>query len=1099
LFIKEIHSNSNPFETTQVGITPNGADLVSLVEYDTYGHETNKWLPASIGGSFGCKIDPNLVKSGAISLNKDQRPYNTTEYERSSLNRVVTQWGAGKNWVDVATGEGKITMDYQTNGNDVFWYKISGSSLVKSSTNYPSGSLYVTRTKQEDNHVVYEYKDKLNRVILNRAVAEAGNHDTYYVYDNFGMLRFVLSPEASSIMTEAKTYLEANTYLPAAPNTSSNSLDQLAYIYLYDGKHRCIKKKLPGADWIYMVYDVADRLILSQDGNQRSNGKSEWTFIKYDKLGRVAQSGISTITTSHSVLQSTYANVLFIESYNKATHSYTSTPGLLSNSTILIQNFYDVYDFPATFSGEISTFKPVTGGLASFDAKYDYYVNNENLSGKGLLTGTEVSMIDNPSQKNCTVFYYNDKGQPVQTLSSNHLGGYDNDFFAYNFIGQPVRKRHTHSAYLSDPTKTVGPISEDLIFSYDHAGRLTDTYHSIIKNNVTISTINLCSLQYDELGRVFKKTLHGGLQSILQTYNVRSWIKSINSPVFSETLFYQDAPTGATALYNGNISAMQWGNNGLQDKQYLFTYDQLNRLKKAKYSPGESYNEEVGSYDRNGNINTLIRKGYVHQTTMDPVVGNIDNLTLGYYGNQLVSVRDAVNSAYNLTTNDFKDHTTSAYVSYKYDANGNLIADYNKGIAWIKYNSLNLPSKIQFINGNKSEYLYDASGVKRESKYSYAVNTMQIPWGQTSTENTGNNLCLKSKTDYCGSYIYENDTIKRILTSEGYIQTEGANPANTISNWKYTYFLKDHLGNTRAQLISASLGGPRSTAYTVAGLTDYYPFGMEISTPEGLLTSGKNPYLYNGKEMDRMNGLDMYDYGARWYDAALGKWHCVDPLHDRHYDWSPYVYVLNNPICKIDLYGLTYWDAVWQGIAGFTGGLASTTGGVAAAMTPTGVGQLGGAALISLGVPAMGLGIAKIVTGFKDNGSAENVPLGLGETLGMGVDKVAGNENGEFRKIGAVTDIVTNLAVGGIPKTSVEVLATGSQIIGTASDILNTDSGTGNQTTGNATTASRSQVTNSEITKAVVDNTTVVNAPVKNMDSVDLEAAKKAFNEQFGN
>lgn len=264
-------------------------------------------------------------------------------------------------------------------------------------------------------------------------------------------------------------------------------------------------------------------------------------------------------------------------------------------------------------------------------------------------------------------------------------------------------------------------------------------------------------------------------------------------------------------------------------------------------------------------------------------------------------------TSFELTTNDFKDHSTSAYGECQYDANG-MTSILSKGIAWIKYNSLNLPSKIQFMNGNKTEYLYDASGVKRESKYSYAVTTMQIPWGQTSIENTGSNLCLKSKTDYCGSYIYENDTIKRILTSEGYIQTEGTKPANNISNWKYTYFLKDHLGNTRAQLISAPLSNSRSTTYTVAGLTDYYPFGMEISTPEGLLTSGKNPYLYNGKEMDRMNGLNEYDYGARWYDAAVGRWGVVDPLCEKYYSISPYAYCAGNPVNLIDPDGMDWYQ-----------------------------------------------------------------------------------------------------------------------------------------------------------------------------------------------
>ena len=213
-----------------------------------------------------------------------------------------------------------------------------------------------------------------------------------------------------------------------------------------------------------------------------------------------------------------------------------------------------------------------------------------------------------------------------------------------------------------------------------------------------------------------------------------------------------------------------------------------------------------------------------------------------------------------------------------------------------------MPSKIQFRNGNKTEYLYDAMGVKREAKYSFAMSGIQIPLGATARENT-DSILSTSHTDYCGNYIYENDTLKRILTSEGYIQTAaGANPVNNMESWKYTYFLKDHLGNTRAQLACNNISNTGSTAYTVAGVTDYYPFGMEISAPEGNLTSGTNPYLYNGKEMDRMNGLNMYDYGARWYDQS--RWMRVDPHAERYYSISPYVYCMDNPVRLIDPNGM---------------------------------------------------------------------------------------------------------------------------------------------------------------------------------------------------
>src|SRR5690606_16465000 len=84
---------------------------------------------------------------------------------------------------------------------------------------------------------------------------------------------------------------------------------------------------------------------------------------------------------------------------------------------------------------------------------------------------------------------------------------------------------------------------------------------------------------------------------------------------------------------------------------------------------------------------------------------------------------------------------------------------------------------------------------------------------------------------------------------------------------------------------------------------NYYPFGMEMTTPEGNYTSGSNPYLYNGKEIDRMHGLNQYDYGARWRDGALPAWTTVDPLAEKYYSISPYAYCANNPVLFVDLNG----------------------------------------------------------------------------------------------------------------------------------------------------------------------------------------------------
>ena len=290
-------------------------------------------------------------------------------------------------------------------------------------------------------------------------------------------------------------------------------------------------------------------------------------------------------------------------------------------------------------------------------------------------------------------------------------------------------------------------------------------------------------------------------------------------------------------------------------------------------------------------------------------------MTLDYNGNQLKNVTDAVDQSTVVTSNDFVDKGPATDAGYLYDANGNQTADLNKGIALIHYNLLNLPQKVQFQNGTKNEYLYDASGVKHRAGYNYSTVTSPIPLGNTDPTKE-NNATSTFQTDYCSYYVYEksgtgNPILRRILTPEGYFQTYGLTPVSTMGNWTDTYLLKDHLGNTRMILYSANLSDNTSKEYSATDQIDYYPFGMERSlagqTSHGLFNSGTNPYLYSGKEVDRMNGLNENDFSARWLDNAVPGFTSSDPLAERHPDESPYLYCGNNPVNRVDPSGLEWY------------------------------------------------------------------------------------------------------------------------------------------------------------------------------------------------
>ena len=338
------------------------------------------------------------------------------------------------------------------------------------------------------------------------------------------------------------------------------------------------------------------------------------------------------------------------------------------------------------------------------------------------------------------------------------------------------------------------------------------------------------------------------------------------------------ASLNATAKYNGNIAWMEWTTgancivNALSRNKagYGFTYDGLDRMTASKsgewvssaWTNFDRYNES-NTYDLNGNILTLVRKGYLSAGNYPTV----DNLTYTYDGtniHRVNSIADASGSTLGYP---------AASGSYTYDSNGNQISDGAKGFTAITYNHLNLPTK--FTQGaNTIEIQYDAQGRKLKKILSS---------GTTKS--------------YIGNIEYVGSTVEAIYHAEGRAR-------NNAGTYVYEYVIKDHLGDTRVAFTN--------TSGTIALIQEnhYYPFGMQQGgwTAE---PSPTNAYKYNGKELNLDFGLNLSDYGARWYDGGIGRWSSVDPMAEGNTSFTPFQYSSNNPLSMIDIDGQDdiYYDS----------------------------------------------------------------------------------------------------------------------------------------------------------------------------------------------
>ena len=831
-----------PSLSKTLGVNMHRVPVFGLQTYDKMGRPDKAWTPIPSGREL---TPENFATNSASVFNGDTWGFAETSYD--GLGRTIRTTVPGKAWHDKGAA---TTYTYLANSaNTVKWYKVEGDKLVQDGY-YPAQILSGTTTTDPDGLSVTVYKDVFDNVVLER---RADDNDTYYVYDDYNRLRFVLQP----------MYQE------------EADLDKFAFQYKYNGKGLVTVKKLPGCQLDSLDYHpVSDRLIKMQDGLLR--GKGKYRVYAYDGLGRLTKQSISNgKVVEYDEIENFYDNYRYLEEHKD----------LIPENNVDDANLDPNY--PDKGQGQLTGVLQRASNGEPMLMSYTYDDHHRLIISKEIGLDKHLGVVAQFFQFNGTLqvsqedFYRYDKS--VGKLN-------DNSLYAW--------KKH-----LNCPKNNKLPQTTVIHLQYDP--------------NQKQKSVMTHSYAYDEFGRIARSDRSGNAADMEYSYdNMHGWLTAIESHGgFKQTLYHENSDKNPR--YNGSISGMAWEVGDDVRHSYSYTYDELNRLTAAHYTGvcgfsdrtksdkkietalsslskepyqliplprngtyGESY-----SYDRNCNITSLQRVGLTNTNSAK----EIDLLEMTYSGNQLKSVSD--NSDETLTyagAFDFQDKSEQG-VEYSYNGNGAMTQDLNKGINDIEYDLLGHPKKVTFSDKNYIEYVYAADGRRLRAIHRRYVKVKASEWNgddiHTKLANGYVYAFIGDTTDYVNTYVFKNSKPYMYQFQDGYYSFDKDGKLDG-----YHLYVKDYQGNVRMVV--------NGETDSIEQVNHYYPYGALI----GDISTGQDfqKYKYSGKELNRQFGLDWYDFHARQQDPLLGRFNSIDPMAEKYYSISPYAYCAGDPINCID-------------------------------------------------------------------------------------------------------------------------------------------------------------------------------------------------------
>ena len=860
-----------PSQTTNVRASVNGYNIVTPIVYDALlRSDATAYLPYEATYSDETELPNSTAISDQQTFYEEryghdyQRSFTEKVYEASPLGRVRKQALPGymKDYEVLYT-----EFDYRTNDTDeVRWLAVGVDGELVCEGCHDAGTLSCTVTTDPDDHVVQSFTDGLGRTLLSRTFDDDEPIDTYSVYDDYGRLRWVVTPEGSYLLSDSLT-------VPV----DDDFAEKYCYVYTYNDRGLMTEKRMPGREAESMFYDKNDRLVMSQDGNLRA--KKQWIVYLYDAFGRIEKQLLGTKPDStDGPIWAFENNPLFLY----MTFTNDPTVPLLRSCT------YDSY--PPEVQAAGLDFQPIEG-LTATDGESLRYDNATGSLTYEILAVLANDTISGYHQRAC---YYDYKGRVIQTVERDTEDGILRTSQRYDFVGNLIAQRESY-------TRAGKTDDIDRTFEYDSRSRMTKETAQFNAGELAV-----VAYSYDAVGQLSGKAYGTGTHAIHETmeYNIQGWLTAKNSELFDMSLDYYNKwghIDDVSPSYTGNITSWQWQHKGDPagdgpQNRYNFTYDGLARLTNTdQYVNGEKVRQNVErhlSYDRNGNLLTLLRYADSVQTS---------NCCYTYIGNRLDQIKKGL--IFELSDAEVRpggpiiggdgNHRTSAanaevgfdttavirpvdpgiilHSRYAHDRNGNLTYDMELETNFA-YNSLNLLEKAVRNDTIVAKYSYLADGTKLS-----AVNADDCGFA------------------YRGSFTYRADAGgDRVFESTPF--GGGRIVATAGNDTEIRYFLTDHLESVRVVATDQN---------NVLERNDYYPFGKRWVTPSMPVSDNRD--RFNGKEDQVFIGDCLADYGARCYNKLNGRWLSQDPLAEKYFNITQYGFCVNNPMNYIDLWGLDVW------------------------------------------------------------------------------------------------------------------------------------------------------------------------------------------------